>query len=288
MKQILIISGKGGTGKTMLSGCFSVLAENKIIVDADVDAANLHLLLHPQIKEEYEFIGGKIAKIDKDKCVECGTCREVCRFEAISEDFIINPVFCEGCTICSYFCDVEAIILEDRISGKYFISETKYGPLVHARLGIAQENSGKLVAKLREIAKEMAEKENRDYVIIDGPPGVGCPVMASMTGVDLVIAVTEPTLSGLHDLERVIDLSKHFKVPVKVVINKFDLNASMSSQIESTLKEKGVEVIGKIPFSEDILKSVKLEMPFIEYAKKYKKSEEISEIIEDLWNKVKN
>jgi len=288
MKQILIISGKGGTGKTMLSGCFSVLAENKIIVDADVDAANLHLLLQPQIKEEYEFIGGKIAKIDKDKCVECGTCREVCRFEAISEDFVINPVFCEGCTICSYFCDVEAIILEDRISGKYFISETKYGPLVHARLGIAQENSGKLVAKLREIAKEMAEKENRDYVIIDGPPGVGCPVMASMTGVDLVIAVTEPTLSGLHDLERVIDLSKHFKVPVKVVINKFDLNASMSSQIESTLKEKGVEVIGKIPFSEDILKSVKLEMPFIEYTKKYKKGEEISEIIEDLWNKVKN
>ncbi len=288
MKQILIISGKGGTGKTMLSGCFSVLAENKIIVDADVDAANLHLLLHPQIKEEYEFIGGKIAKIDKDKCVECGTCREICRFEAISENFVINPVFCEGCTICSYFCDVEAIILEDRISGKYFISETKYGPLVHARLGIAQENSGKLVAKLREIAKEMAEKENRDYVIIDGPPGVGCPVMASMTGVDLVIAVTEPTLSGLHDLERVIDLSKHFKVPVKVVINKFDLNASMSSQIESTLKEKGVEVIGKIPFSEDILKSVKLEMPFIEYAKKYKKSEEISEIIEELWNKVKN
>jgi MinD superfamily P-loop ATPase len=288
MKQILIISGKGGTGKTMLSGCFSVLAENKIIVDADVDAANLHLLLQPQIKEEYEFIGGKIAKIDKDKCVECGTCREICRFEAISENFVINPVFCEGCTICSYFCDVEAIILEDRISGKYFISETKYGPLVHARLGIAQENSGKLVAKLREIAKEMAEKENRDYVIIDGPPGVGCPVMASMTGVDLVIAVTEPTLSGLHDLERVIDLSKHFKVPVKVVINKFDLNASMSSQIESTLKEKGVEVIGKIPFSEDILKSVKLEMPFIEYAKKYKKSEEISEIIEELWNKVKN
>ncbi len=286
MKQILIISGKGGTGKTMLSGCLSVLAKNKIIVDADVDAANLHLLLHPKIKKSYDFIGGKIAKIDKDKCSECGTCKSICRFEAITDDFVIDPLFCEGCTICSYFCPEEAIILEDRISGKYFISETKYGPMVHARLGIAQENSGKLVAKLREIAKDMGEKQNRDYIIIDGPPGIGCPVMASMTGVDLVVAVTEPTLSGFHDLERVLDLAKHFKTEVKVIINKFDLNKEMSLEMENKLKEKEVEVIGKIPFSEDVLKSVKLEMPFIEYVKTYNKGGEIAEIVENIWEKI--
>ncbi len=286
MKQILIISGKGGTGKTMLSGCFSVLAENKVIVDADVDAANLHLLLHPEVKEEQDFVGGKIASIEKDKCSGCGTCKSICRFEAITEEFVIDPLFCEGCTICSYFCPEEAIVLEDRISGQYFISETKYGIMVHARLGIAQENSGKLVAKLREIAKDMAEKQGNEYIIIDGPPGVGCPVMASMTGVDLVIAVTEPTLSGYHDLERILELAKHFKTDVRVVINKSDLNSEITKEIEDKLKEKKIEVIGKIPFSEAVISSVKQEMPFIEYVKTHKKGEEVAEIIKDIWKKV--
>lgn len=284
MKQILVISGKGGTGKTFISGCLAAFLENKIMVDADVDAANLHLLLHPEIKESYEFIGGKVAKIEKEKCIECGACREICKFSAISEDFEINPLFCEGCTICSYFCPEKAIILEDRISGKYFISETKYGPLIHARLGIAQENSGKLVAKLREIAKNLAEKEKRDFIVIDGPPGVGCPVMASMTGVDIIIAVTEPTLSGFHDLERILELANHFKIPVKVIINKFDLNLELSSKIEKILKEKNVEVIGKIPFSEEIVKSVKLGIPFIEYTETFKKDIEIAENIKKIFN----
>ncbi|RLG13809.1 (4Fe-4S)-binding protein [Candidatus Pacearchaeota archaeon] len=284
MKQILIISGKGGTGKTVISGCLAVLLKNKTIVDADVDAANLHLLLHPKIKESYDFVGGKLARIDKEKCSGCGTCIEICKFSAISEDFEIDPLFCEGCTICSYFCPESAIILEDRISGKYFISETKYGPLVHARLGIAQENSGKLVAKLREIAKDIAEKEKKDFIIIDGPPGVGCPVMASMTGVDLVIAVTEPTLSGLHDLERILELANHFKIPVKVIINKFDLNPEMSSKIESNLKQKNIDVIGKIPFSEEIINSVKNQIPFLEYAKMFNKNRDIAELIEKILN----
>jgi MinD superfamily P-loop ATPase len=284
MKQILVISGKGGTGKTFISGCLAAFLENKIMVDADVDAANLHLLLHPEIKESFEFIGGKIARIDKEKCIECGTCREICKFSAISEDFTIDPLFCEGCTICSYFCPEEAIVLEDRISGKYFISQTKYGILVHARLGIAQENSGKLVAKLRELAKNLAEKEKKDFIVIDGPPGVGCPVMASMTGVDLVIAVTEPTLSGLHDLERILELANHFKIPVKVIINKIDLNLELSSKIEETLKERNTEVIGKIPFSEEIVNSVKLGIPFIEYAKINKIEIEIAESIEKIIN----
>jgi len=280
MKQILVISGKGGTGKTVISGCLAAYLKNKVIVDADVDAANLHLLLSPEIKEVYDFMGGKIAKIDKERCSGCGICRDICRFSAISEDLVIDPLSCEGCTICTYICPESAIILEDRISGKYFISQTKYGPFVHARLGIAQENSGKLVAKLRELAKDIAERENKEFIIIDGPPGVGCPVMASMTGVDLVIAVTEPTPSGLHDLERVLDLAKHFKIPVKVIINKFDLNAEMSSKMELTLKEKGIEVIGKIPFSEEIINSVKIGLPFLEYAIKFDKGLEVAKIIE--------
>jgi len=291
MKQILIISGKGGTGKTVISGCLAAYLKNKVIVDADVDAANLHLLLSPEVKEAYDFVGGKIAKIDKERCNGCEICRDICRFSAISEELVIDPLSCEGCTICTYFCPESAIVLEERISGNYFISQTKYGPFVHARLGIAQENSGKLVAKLRELAKDIAESENKEFIIIDGPPGVGCPVMASMTGVDLVMAVTEPTPSGLHDLERVLDLAKHFKIPVKVIINKFDLNAEMSSKIESILKDKEIEVIGKIPFSEEIINSVKIGLPFLEYAKKFNKGIEVAKIIEEsfalLYKKIK-
>lgn len=264
MKQILVISGKGGTGKTFFTGCLAVAVKNKVLVDCDVDAANLHLLLHPEVKESYEFIGGKVAQIDKTKCVECELCRENCKFNAIAEDFQVDEFSCEGCTVCSYVCPEEAIILKDRVSGHYFVSETKYGPLIHARLGIAQENSGKLVTKLRELAKEIAKAKDCDYIIIDGPPGAGCPVMASMTGVDLLVAVTEPTLSGMHDLSRVLELAKHFKVPVKVIVNKFDLNPEMSEKIKKELKEMNIEVAGMIPFSRGILSSVKKCIPFLE------------------------
>ncbi|WP_353683427.1 ATP-binding protein [Thermodesulfovibrio sp. 3907-1M] len=313
MKQILIISGKGGTGKTFFTGCLATALNNKVLVDCDVDAANLHLLLHPEIKETHDFTGGKIASIDEAKCIQCGACKEVCKFNAINEIFqsfqietlkhsrsvipslpilchserqrrISSSVFqvdelsCEGCTICSYVCPEEAITLNDRISGQYFISETRYGTLIHARLGIAQENSGKLVTKLRELAKETAQEKGCEYVVIDGPPGVGCPVMASMTGVDLVVAVTEPTLSGMHDLMRVIELSKHFNIPVKVVINKHDLNTEMSSQIVKAVESSGIEVCGKIPFSEDILASVKAGKPFLEFTKN-SLTKEIEELI---------
>lgn len=266
MKQILVISGKGGTGKTFFTGCLAVAVKNKVLVDCDVDAANLHLLLHPEVKESYEFIGGKLAQIDKTKCTKCGLCRESCKFNAIGEDFQVEEFSCEGCTICSYICPEEAIILRDRVSGQYFISETKYGTLIHAKLGIAQENSGKLVTKLRELATEIAKVKVFEYIIIDGPPGVGCPVMASMTGVDLVIAVTESTLSGMHDLVRVIELAKHFRLPLKVIINKFDLNPQMSEKIEEELNKTGVQLAGRIPFSEEILSSVKKGVPFLEYS----------------------
>lgn len=283
MKQILVSSGKGGTGKTFFTGCLAVAVKNKVLVDCDVDAANLHLLLHPEIKESYEFIGGKLAQIDKTKCIECGLCRENCKFNAIGENFQVDELSCEGCTICSYICPQDAIILRDRVSGQYFISETKYGTLIHARLGIAQENSGKLVTKLREIAKETAEITGCQYIIIDGPPGVGCPVMASMTGVDLVVAVTEPTLSGMHDLDRVIELAKHFKIPLKVIINKFDLNPQMSENIEEELNKFEIELAGRIPFSEEILYSVKKGFPFLEFSQG-KLSKEIESLIQNIFS----
>ncbi len=264
MKQILVISGKGGTGKTFFTSCLAVELKNKVIVDCDVDAPNLHLLLHPEIKEKYVFFSGKIAEIDKTKCIECGLCKENCKFDAITEDFNVDSLSCEGCTICKHLCPQHAIILNERLAGHYFISETKYGPFINARLGIAQENSGKLVAKLKEIAKRIAEERGFDYIIIDGPPGVGCPVMASMTGVNIAVAITEPTPSGLHDLNRVIELTKHFQIPLKVIINKYDLNPEMSITVENELKGNGIEVIGKIPFSEEVLESIKKEEPLLE------------------------
>ncbi len=194
------------------------------------------------------IISGKIAEIDKTKCIECGLCKENCKFDAIKEDFQVESLSCEGCMLCKHLCPQHAIILNERLAGHYFISETKYGPFINARLGIAQQNSGKLVAKLREIAKNVAEEKGFDYIIIDGPPGVGCPVMASMTGVNIAVAITEPTPSGLHDLNRVIELTKHFQIPLKVIINKYDLNPEMSMTVENELKGKDIEVIGKIPF----------------------------------------
>ena len=284
MKQLLIISGKGGTGKTFFTSCLAVVFENKIIVDCDVDAANLHLLLCPQIKEKYEFWCGKIAEINSEKCIGCGSCKEVCRFSAIVESngfYKIDPYACEGCTICSYFCEQGAILIKDKLSGYYFISDTEYGPLIHAKLGIAQENSGKLVTKLKEVASEMAKKEGYKYIIIDGPPGVGCPVIASMTGVDLAIAITEPTFSALHDLERIIKLTKHFKVDLKVIINKYDLNEKVGKAIEEILMKEKIELLGRIPFSEEIAASIKQGVPLLKVSKS-----SLTKIIVNLCQKV--
>ncbi len=270
MKQLVIISGKGGTGKTIISASFAALAQKKVMADCDVDAANLYLLLHPEIQEEQPFSGGERATVNLERCTGCWNCIDVCRFSAISEreegKISIDPISCEGCGICSYVCPAKAITMEKNISGKWFVSQTKYGPFVHARLGIGEENSGKLVTEVRKKARKIAENNNSDLVIIDGPPGIGCPVIASLSGTDMALVVTEPTLSGIHDMERVIQMAHHFRTKTACCINKFDLNLRLSDQIENWCHKNSVPVVGKIPFDESVTKSMVQGIPLIEFS----------------------
>ena len=283
MKQIVIISGKGGTGKTVLTASFASLAKNKVMVDCDVDAADLHLLLHPVVKDRFEFRSGQTGRIDKARCCECGECIDACRFDAIGKDFVIDPVSCEGCALCSRICRYEAIAMEENISGEWFISDTRYGPFVHARLGIAEDNSGKLVSRIRQAAKEIAEKEKKSYILIDGPPGIGCPVIASITDTDLALIVTEPTLSGIHDMLRIIDTTGHFQIPVKVVINKYDLNQENAQKINDMCESRNIEIVGRIPFSAKVPRSLVHAVPFVEYTE-----DEVTEEIISIWNKMES
>jgi len=280
MKEIVILSGKGGTGKTTIVGSLAALAENKVLADCDVDAADLHLLLSPSIKQETEFWSGQVARIDEQRCTECGLCQELCRFNAI-KDFRVDPVSCEGCGFCSHICPVEAIAMEENLSGHWFISDTRYGPLVHARLGIAQENSGKLVAVVRQQAKKIADEQGMDYIISDGPPGIGCPVISSLSGASLALLVTEPTLSGMHDLERVLGVCRYFGVPVLVCINKYDLNEDNTRQIEAYCSNQGVEVASKIPFDNIVTEALVRGVPVVEYA-----DGRTSREIGTLWQKI--
>ncbi|GAI43876.1 unnamed protein product, partial [marine sediment metagenome] len=211
MKEVVVLSGKGGTGKTSIVGSFAALAKSKVLADCDVDAADLHLLLQPTIREEHEFWSGQVAVIDGEKCTRCGLCQDICRFAAIKE-FEVDAISCEGCGFCSHVCPAEAITMKENLAGHWFISDTIYSPLVHARLGITQENSGKLVAAVRQQARQMAENQEVDFIISDGPPGIGCPVISSLSGASLALLVTEPTLSGIHDLERVLGVCRHFSV----------------------------------------------------------------------------
>jgi MinD superfamily P-loop ATPase len=282
MKQILVLSGKGGTGKTILTASFASLAKNKVMVDCDVDAADLYILLKPEIKKRHDFIGGKVAIIDENLCIKCGQCKSVCRFEAVADDFQIDSVSCEGCGFCSQVCPVGAIKMVDNISGEWFISNTKYGYFVHAKLGIAEENSGKLVAKIRDEAKKLADAKKADFVIIDGTPGIGCPVMASLAGIDLAVIVTEPTVSGIHDMKRVIELTKHFKITAKVVINKFDLNLENCEKIKTLCDDNNIEILGQIPFDKIVSKSIVLCLPLVEYT-----DGEVSQEIKNIWDKIK-
>ncbi|HEY33094.1 MAG TPA: 4Fe-4S binding protein [Dehalococcoidia bacterium] len=278
MKEIIVLSGKGGTGKTTIVGSFAALAKRKVLADCDVDAADLHLLLSPSEQQKSEFWSGQVARIDEDSCTECGLCQELCRFNAI-KDFRVDPVSCEGCGFCSHICPVEAITMRENMSGYWFISDTSYGPLVHARLGIAQENSGKLVAAVRQQAKQIANERNLDYIISDGPPGIGCPVISSLSGVNLALLVTEPTLSGMHDLERVLGVCRHFGVVPLVCINKCDLNEENTQHIESSCLDQGVKIAGKISFDNIVTQSIVKGIPVVEHS-----DGRVSEEIERTWS----
>ena len=248
MKEIVIISGKGGTGKTSIIAAFASLAKNKVLCDADVDAADLHLIVDPEIKEHHDFESGHTAIINQEKCSQCGLCRDLCRWDAISDDFVVDSIECEGCGVCYYFCPEQAIDFPLNTCGEWYLSETRFGPMAHARLGIAEENSGKLVVLIRQEGKKLAEEKHMDLLLTDGPPGIGCPVIASLGGATAVLIVTEPTVSGRHDMERVAELAAFFKIPAMVCINKFDLNPDEGESIEAFAKQRNIKVMGRVPF----------------------------------------
>lgn len=248
MKELVILSGKGGTGKTSLTASFAALANGCLLCDADVDAADLHLLMQPTIRQRTDFQGGGVAVINPERCTGCGTCIDLCRWSAIGSDFVVDEIACEGCGVCVDFCPEQAIDFPTKTCGQWFVSDTRFGPMVHARLGIAEENSGKLVTVVRQQAKQLAEARGIDLIITDGPPGVGCPVIASVGGATSVLIVAEPTVSGIHDMARAIELCRHFKVPVMVCINKFDLNPENSAVIEKMAGDTGLPMVGRVPF----------------------------------------
>jgi MinD superfamily P-loop ATPase len=280
MKELVVLSGKGGTGKTSIVASFAALARSKVLCDCDVDAADLHLVLQTTMRENHEFRSGQVAVIDEEKCTQCGLCQDLCNFGAIS-DFRVDPVSCEGCGFCFRICPAEAITMKENISGHWFISDTRYGPLVHARLGIAQENSGKLVALVRQQARGIAESDQLDYIISDGPPGIGCPVISSLSGANLALLVTEPTQSGIHDLERVLGVCRHFNVPALVCINKYDINEDNTRKIEDYCLSQGLKTPAKIPFDNVFTESIVKGIPVVEYSR-----DGVANNIESLWQSI--
>ena len=276
MKQVTILSGKGGTGKTTITASFAALSDNAVFADCDVDASNLHLLLNPKIKETIEFRGLNVAYIDQEKCIQCGKCVELCRFNAI-EDFIVDPIHCEGCKVCVVNCPVEAIEYNPRVSGYAYISETKYGPMSHARLTPGMENSGKLVTLVRQNASRLAEDQGKNLVLVDGSPGIGCPVIASIANVDASVVVVEPTLSGIHDLKRALELLEHFEITPFVIVNKYDINKENTSGLEDYCSENDIELLGLIPFDPMVTKSMVQRTPIVEYSRESPASRAIVE-----------
>jgi len=275
VKELTVISGKGGTGKTSLVASFAALCRRSVLADCDVDAADLHLILEPRVVRRELFAGGKRARVKAGHCIACGKCEEVCRFDAIFFDgpgngvlektFRVDPLACEGCGVCAWFCAEGAIEFGPVVNGEWFISETRFGPMVHAKLGIAEENSGKLVSAVRSNAKRIAEEHELNLVLIDGSPGIGCPVIASITGTNLVLVVTEPTLSGLHDLERVADLTRHFGVPALVCVNKWDLNPEVSERIEARACERGLGLAGRVRYNRAVTEAQIQRKSVVEY-----------------------
>lgn len=268
--ELAVISGKGGTGKTSLAASFAVLAQEAVLADCDVDAADLHLMLKPVLRERKAFQSGFEAVIHQDRCVQCGICMQVCRFDAVvkrqngSERYSIDETACEGCGVCEYRCPEDAVEMRQADSGELYVSDTRYGRFVHAALKPAAENSGKLVTWVRETARSLAEEDGRRFVLIDGPPGIGCPVIASLTGVSRVLVVSEPTVSGLHDLDRVLSVARHFGVPASVCVNKWDLNPQMTERIEHAARDAGADTAGRVRYDTEFTRSQIAGVPLVE------------------------
>ena len=287
MKEIVIISGKGGTGKTSLTAAFAVLGGSDVVVsDCDVDAADMHLLMNPDFDYTEDFYSGELAFIEQSDCIRCGKCKDVCRFDAINvklNRFIIDPLSCEGCGYCARICPAHCIRNKERLAGQWFISNIKTGSImVHARLGIGAENSGKLVAKVKNEAKEIALEERKDFILVDGSPGIGCPVVSSLSGASFVVLVTEPTVSGLHDLKRVYELVKKFNIKAGCIINKADINPVKCAEIAKYLAEEGIVHLADLPYDESFTKAMTQGQTIVEYDHGF-----LKDLVTDSWEKVK-
>jgi len=281
MKQIVVFSGKGGTGKTSITASLAALAQNALYADCDVDASNLHIILHPDIEETHSFMGPKCAEIIQERCTRCLECIEACRYDAISEEngvVMVNPFLCEGCGVCYHLCPVDAVSFEQREAGEWYAGETKYGPMVYAELFPGEENSGKLVTEVRKKVKQLGEDMKKDWCIIDGPPGTGCAVMASITGADAAVLVTEPTVSGIHDMRRALELAAFFSIPTGVVINKSSINPEQTDSIRKECENKDIPILGEIPYSRLVIDSVSECIPYVEF-----RDDDISRSLRNIW-----
>lgn len=287
MKEIVVISGKGGTGKTSLTASFAMMgATDVVLADCDVDAADMHLLMQPDLDSSEDFYSGEVAYIEQANCISCGICMDVCRFDAVSvinDEYTITPLDCEGCGYCARVCPTETIINKDLLVGELFVSNIKTGSkMVHAHLGIGADNSGKLVAKVKNEAKALALKYQKDYVLVDGSPGVGCPVISSLSGANFAVLVTEPSISGIHDLKRVYELVKKFNINAGCIINKADVNIEKQAEIKQFLVDEGIEHIIDLPYNEDFTKAMTLGQTIVEY-----KQKELTSLLEQAWEKIK-
>lgn len=280
MRELVVVSGKGGTGKTSLTAAFASLAANNLLCDADVDAADLHLLLKPEIRRRVDFMGGGKAEINLELCSRCGLCRELCRFAAIDEEYLVDGIACEGCGVCVDLCPAQAIDFPIQKCGEWFVSDTRVGPMVHARLGIAEENSGKLVSCIRQEARKLVEEKGLELIITDGPPGIGCPVIAAIGGATALVLIVEPTVSGLHDMTRLADLARHFKTPCLLCVNKFDLNVEMTQKMEEMALQRRMTVLARVPYNDLFTRAMIAEQTVIEY----QKDSETARAVRQVWD----
>ncbi|MHB0979844.1 MAG: ATP-binding protein [Thermoleophilia bacterium] len=288
-RQLVVLSGKGGTGKTSIVAALAALVSDKVLADCDVDAADLQLLLDPQLMHREPFMSGKEARIVSERCSACGLCMDECRFDAIRlarldggrSTYTVDPSVCEGCGLCVRVCTSGAVEMRDAERGEWFVSDTRHGPLVHARLNIGGENSGKLVTLVRNQAVLLAQEEGADLVLVDGPPGIGCPVIASVTGANLVLAVTEPTVSGAHDLDRAADLVRGFGLRLAVCINKTDLNPEMAAHIREVCAARGFPVVGELSYDIAVVRAQVEGKSIVEYG-----GSVVADQIREMWKTV--